>query len=63
MSALDIAAETGHWRAAQILLAADLPRIGCASKFLLGLQRVALVKNGVPVYARNARLADRLFEL
>src|SRR5438046_6552344 len=34
MSALDIAAETGHWRSAQILLGGGLRRTSCASKFL-----------------------------
>jgi ankyrin repeat protein len=53
MSALDIAAETGHWRSSQILLgggpAPDTLRI----EISLTLQRVALVRDGVPVY--NAR--------
>jgi ankyrin repeat protein len=50
MSALDIAAETGHWRAAQILLGGGPPPDRLRLEISLGLQRVALVKNGVPVY-------------
>jgi ankyrin repeat protein len=50
MSALDIAAETGHWRAAQILLGGGPSPDRLRLEISLGLQRVALVKNGVPVY-------------
>ena len=50
MSALDIAAETGHWRAAQILLGGGPPPDQLRIEISLALQRVALVKNGVPVY-------------
>jgi hypothetical protein len=50
MSALDIAAETGHWRAAQILLGGGPPPDRLRLEISLALQRVALVKNGVPVY-------------
>jgi len=50
MSALDIAAETGHWRAAQILLGGGPPPDQLRLEISLALQRVALVKNGVPVY-------------
>jgi ankyrin repeat protein len=50
MSALDIAAETGHWRAAQILLGGGPSPDRLRLEISLGLQRVALVKDGVPVY-------------
>ncbi len=50
MSALDMAAETGHWRAAQILLGGGPSPDRLRLEISLGLQRVALVKNGVPVY-------------
>jgi ankyrin repeat protein len=50
MSALDIAAETGHWRAAQILLGGGPSPDRLRLEISLGLQRIALVKNGVPVY-------------
>jgi ankyrin repeat protein len=50
MSALDIAAETGHWRAAQILLGGGPPPDQLRLEISLALQRVALFKNGVPVY-------------
>src|SRR5260370_21030325 len=50
MSALDIAAETGHWRAAQILLGGGPSPDRFRLEISLGLQRVALVKNGVPLY-------------
>jgi len=50
MSALDIAAETGHWHAAQILLGAGPSPDQLRLEISLALQRVALVKNGVPVY-------------
>ena len=50
MSALDIAAETGHWRAAQILLGGGPAPDRLRLEISLALQRVALVKNGVPVY-------------
>ena len=50
MSALDIAAETGHWRAAQILLGGGPSPDRLRLEISLGLQRVALVKNGEPVY-------------
>jgi len=50
MSALDIAAETGHWRAAQILLGGGPSPDRLRLEISLGLQRVALVKNGVPAY-------------
>jgi ankyrin repeat protein len=50
MSALDVAAETGHWRSAQILLGGGPPPDQLRIEISLALQRVALVKNGVPVY-------------
>jgi ankyrin repeat protein len=50
MSALDIAAETGHWRAAQLLLGGGPSPDRLRLEISLALQRVALVKNGVPVY-------------
>jgi ankyrin repeat protein len=50
MSALDIAAETGHWRAAQILLGGGPSPDRLRLEISLALQRVALVKNGVSVY-------------
>ena len=50
MSALDIAAETGHWRSSQILLGGGPSPDQLHVEISLALQRVALVKNGVPVY-------------
>jgi ankyrin repeat protein len=50
MSALDVAAETSHWRSAQILLGGGPPPDKLRLEISLALQRVALVKNGVPVY-------------
>ena len=50
MSALDVAAETGHWRAAQILLGGGPSPDRLRLEISLALQRIALVKNGVPVY-------------
>jgi ankyrin repeat protein len=50
MSALDIAAETGHWHAAQILLGGGPSPDRLRLEISLGLQRVALFKDGVPVY-------------
>jgi ankyrin repeat protein len=50
MSALDIAAETGHWRSSQILLGSGPSPDQLRVEISLALQRVALVKNGVPVY-------------
>jgi ankyrin repeat protein len=50
MSALDVAAETGQWRSAQILLGGGPPPDQLRIEISLALQRVALVKNGVPVY-------------
>jgi ankyrin repeat protein len=50
MSALDIAAETGHWRSSQILLGGGPSPDQLRVEISLAMQRVALVKNGVPVY-------------
>jgi ankyrin repeat protein len=50
MSALDIAAETGHWRSSQILLGGGPSPDQLRIEISLALQRVALVKNGVPIY-------------
>jgi ankyrin repeat protein len=50
MSALDIAAETGHWRSSQILLGGGPSPDRLRIEISLALQRVALVKNGVPIY-------------
>jgi ankyrin repeat protein len=50
MSALDIAAETGQWRSAQILLGGGPSPDQLRLEISLALQRVALVKNGVPIY-------------
>ena len=50
MSALDVAAETGHWRSAQILLGGGPAPDKLRIEISLGMQRVALVKDGVPVY-------------
>src|SRR5438093_1966122 len=50
MSALDVAAETGHWRAAQLLLGGGPSPDRLRLEISLALQRVALVKDGVPVY-------------
>jgi ankyrin repeat protein len=50
MSALDIAAETSHWRSAQILLGGGPSPDRLRLEISLALQRVALVKDGVPVY-------------
>jgi len=50
MSALDIAAETSHWRAAQILLGGGPSPDQLRIEISLALQQIALLKNGVPVY-------------
>ncbi len=50
MSALDIAAETGHWRSSQILLGGGPSPDQLRIEISLALQRVALVRDGVPVY-------------
>ncbi len=50
MSALDIAAETGHWRSTQILLGGGPAPDKLRIEISLAMQRVALVRDGVPVY-------------
>lgn len=50
MSALDVAAETGHWRSAQILLGGGPAPEKLRVEISLASQRIALVKDGVPVY-------------
>ena len=50
MSALDIAAETGHWRSSQILLGSGPSPDQLRVEISIALQRVAVVKNGVAVY-------------
>jgi ankyrin repeat protein len=50
MSALDVAAETSHWRSAQILLGGGPPPDKLRIEISLAMQRVALVRDGVPIY-------------
>jgi ankyrin repeat protein len=50
MSALDLAAETGHWRSAQILLGGGPAPDKLRIEISLAMQRVALVRDGVPIY-------------
>ena len=50
MSALDVAAETGHWRSAQILLGGGPMPDKLRIEISLTMQQVALVKDGVQVY-------------
>ena len=50
MSALDVAAETGHWRSTQILLGGGPAPDKLRIEISLAMQRVALVKDGVPIY-------------
>jgi ankyrin repeat protein len=50
MSALDVAAETGHWRSAQILLGGGPTPDKLRIEISLAIQQVALVRDGVPVY-------------
>lgn len=50
MSALDIAAETGHWRSAQVLLGGGPAPDKLRIEISLAMQRVALVRDGVPIY-------------
>ncbi|MFL6500897.1 MAG: ankyrin repeat domain-containing protein [Candidatus Udaeobacter sp.] len=50
MSALDIAAETGHWRSAQILLGGGPAPDKLRVEISLGMQRVALLRDGKPIY-------------
>ena len=50
MSALDVAAETGHWRSAQILLGGGPAPDKLRIEISLAMQRVALVRDGKPIY-------------
>jgi ankyrin repeat protein len=50
MSALDVAAETGHWRSAQILLGGGPAPDKLRIEISLAMQSVALVRDGVPIY-------------
>jgi ankyrin repeat protein len=50
MSALDVAAETRHWRSTQILLGGGPAPDKLRIEISLGMQRVELVRDGVPVY-------------
>jgi ankyrin repeat protein len=50
MSALDVAAETGHWRSTQILLGGGPAPEKLRVEISLTSQRVALIKDGVQVY-------------
>ena len=50
MSALDVAAETGHWRSTQILLGGGPTPDKLRIEISLAMQRVALVRDGVPIY-------------
>ena len=50
MSALDVAAETGHWRSAQILLGGGPAPEKLRIEISLAMQRIALVRDGIPIY-------------
>jgi ankyrin repeat protein len=50
MSALDIAAETSHWRSAQILLGGGPAPDKLRVEISLAMQSVALVRDGKPIY-------------
>src|SRR5258708_18026694 len=50
MSALDLAAETGHWRSAQILLGGGPAPDKLRIEISLAMQSVALARDGVPIY-------------
>jgi len=50
MSALDVAAETGHWRSAQLLLGGGPAPDKLRIEISLAMQRLDLVKDGVPIY-------------
>jgi lipoprotein-anchoring transpeptidase ErfK/SrfK len=50
MSALDVAAETGHWRSAQILLGSGPAPEKLRVEISLGMQSVALFRDGKPIY-------------
>jgi ankyrin repeat protein len=59
MSALDIAAETGHWRCTQILLGSGPSPEQLRIEISLASQRVALLKNGVPVFRTQCSTGRR----
>jgi ankyrin repeat protein len=50
MSALDVAAETSHWRSAQILLGGGPAPDKLRVEISLAMQSVALVRDGKPIY-------------
>jgi len=50
MSALDVAAETSHWRSAQVLLGGGPPPDKLRIEISLAMQKVALVRDGKPIY-------------
>jgi len=50
MSALDVAAETGHWRSAQILLGGGPAPQNLRIEISLPMQSVALLRDGVRIY-------------
>jgi ankyrin repeat protein len=50
MSALDVAAETGHWRSAQLLLGGGPAPDKLRIEISLAMQRLDLVRDGVPIY-------------
>jgi len=50
MSALDVAAETGHWRSSQILHGSGPAPDKLRIEISLTMQQVALLKDGVPIY-------------
>jgi ankyrin repeat protein len=50
MSALDVAAETGHWRSTQILLGGGPAPDKLRIEISLAMQSVALVRDGISIY-------------
>jgi lipoprotein-anchoring transpeptidase ErfK/SrfK len=50
MSALDVAAETSHWRSAQILLGGGPAPDKLRVEISLAMQSVALFRDGKPIY-------------
>ncbi len=50
MSALDVAAETGHWQCTQILLGGGPAPEKLRVEISLALQKIALVRDGVQIY-------------
>ena len=59
MSALDIAAETGHWHSTQILLGGGPSPEQLRIEISLASQRVALIKNGVAVFRTECSTGRR----